>query len=648
MDDKSKISQEELFAAQERLRYIKESNLATEESISLAGDLASMIQQEHDYLIGINEDKRTSSDLSREILAESQTIAKAEKEKLSLYKKGNVDEAAKLGVIIKQAKARIKEKTTLAASMKEIEEADKKRIAANEQIAKLIGISASELNKSKGAATKAFLVKQGASAWGMIKNIIMETSKLISGLQKDLGITDDEAAKLQDHFAKIGDDADRLGINLISVQKAFNTLNAQFGTAATVIRDDIVVETAKLMKFYEMSAESAKSFAQFSLISGKNAAVVTAEARKAVVEGEKERGVRVDIRKVLDQTGKVTGQIRAQLGANPAAIAKAVTVAKQFAMELQQVAKAGDSLLNFEQSISAELEAELLTGKQLNLEKARLAALTGDYETLTKEIAENAGSFLEFSQMNVLQQRSLAAALGMSVDEISEMLIGEQSLAELAQEARDAGDEDLAKSLEKRDLAQQFADIQEAIMGILVENSDKVLEIVEFLVNAASQADVLKAVIKGIAAVKFAGIIAQVASLVATLAGGAAAAGAMSSAMTLGLGAIAIAAGIAAIYTAYQAFKPVKLAAGGMVMPSAGGTLATIGEGGQPEAVIPLNRAAEMGFGGNIDYDKMAEAFSKARINVKTAVTSNSFDSKSATSEDGDLVGDLKYDTPFA
>ena len=112
--------------------------------------------------------------------------------------------------------------------------------------------------------------------------------------------------------------------------------------------------------------------------------------------------------------------------------------------------------------------------------------------------------------------------------------------------------------------------------------------------------------------------------------------------------AIAIAAGIAAIYTAYQAFKPVKLAAGGMVMPSAGGTLATIGEGGHPEAVIPLNRAAEMGFGGNIDYDKMAEAFSKARINVKTAVTSNSFDSKSATSEDGDLVGDLKYDTPFA
>ena len=39
-------------------------------------------------------------------------------------------------------------------------------------------------------------------------------------------------------------------------------------------------------------------------------------------------------------------------------------------MELKGVAAAGKQLLNFEQSISAELEAELLTGKQLNLEKS--------------------------------------------------------------------------------------------------------------------------------------------------------------------------------------------------------------------------------------------------------------------------------------
>lgn len=42
----------------------------------------------------------------------------------------------------------------------------------------------------------------------------------------------------------------------------------------------------------------------------------------------------------------------------------------------------------------------------------------------------------------------------------------------------------------------------------------------------------------------------------------------------------------------------VQLAEGGIVMPRAGGTQATIGEGGQAEAVIPLDRAGEFGLGG--------------------------------------------------
>jgi hypothetical protein len=49
----------------------------------------------------------------------------------------------------------------------------------------------------------------------------------------------------------------------------------------------------------------------------------------------------------------------------------------------------------------------------------------------------------------------------------------------------------------------------------------------------------------------------------------------------------------------------VKLATGGIVMPRPGGTLATIGEGGQAEAVIPLNKLGAMmgGKGGGAVYN---------------------------------------------
>jgi len=163
-----------------------------------------------------------------------------------------------------------------------------------------------------------------------------------------------------------------------------------------------------------------------------------------------------DLKGVLEEAGKTTGVIRAQLGGSIEAISEAVTKAKQFGMTLKEVATAGRQLLNFEQSISAELEAELLTGKQLNLEQARLAALTGDYKTLTSEIMKNVGGIHEFNKLNVLQQESLAKSVGMEANQLADILMKKQNLAELAEEARARGEEDLARQYEQLSTQQKF------------------------------------------------------------------------------------------------------------------------------------------------------------------------------------------------
>ena len=45
----------------------------------------------------------------------------------------------------------------------------------------------------------------------------------------------------------------------------------------------------------------------------------------AIVAAEREGGVRLDINKTLEEAGKIGGQISAQLGGNPAKIAKLAT-----------------------------------------------------------------------------------------------------------------------------------------------------------------------------------------------------------------------------------------------------------------------------------------------------------------------------------
>tara|TARA_B100000287_G_scaffold70727_1_gene62171 strand:- start:3236 stop:5590 length:2355 start_codon:yes stop_codon:yes gene_type:complete len=327
--------------------------------------------------------------------------------------------------------------------------------------AQIKGVNMTMVTAKAGLKSLAASLKAALSPLALLLMAIksgFDFDKEVTDLQKGLGISRENALGLRQNISQMSMDLGEVSINSKDLLKAFNDLNAQFGTASTVLRDDIVVESGRLMKLTGQSAESVASFAKFANISGKNMKTVTTEARAAVVAAESERGVRLNINKVLDEAGKIGGVISAQLAGNPAKIAKAVAVAKQFGMELEKVAASGRQLLDFQSNIEAELEAELLLGRDINLEQARLAALTGDYETLIKEINKNVGDFGDFTKMNVLQQEALAKSVGMTADELSNQLLAKANLEQLAQEARDAGDEDLAKQLEARSAQEKFND----------------------------------------------------------------------------------------------------------------------------------------------------------------------------------------------
>ena len=122
--------------------------------------------------------------------------------------------------------------------------------------------------------------------------------------------------------------------------------------------------------------------------------------------------------------------------------------ARALGMSMQQVEKIADHLLNFEASISSELEAELLTGKQINLEEARLYAFKNDMVGLTKELAKQNVNAYTFGKMNRIEQESYAGALGMSAEELATSLKFQEQLATLSKESgyRDAKSLDDLKS----------------------------------------------------------------------------------------------------------------------------------------------------------------------------------------------------------
>tara|TARA_R110000851_G_scaffold275639_1_gene428308 strand:- start:9021 stop:11171 length:2151 start_codon:yes stop_codon:yes gene_type:complete len=283
--------------------------------------------------------------------------------------------------------------------------------------------------------------------------------KQVTDLAKGLGMSRDEAKQMRHEFSNMATDLGEMSITSRDIEGGFNLVNSALGTASSTMRSDISIEAGRMQKLLGLSEESIMGFAGHAMRSGKEMKTVKFEALGALKAVEKQTGIRLNETQMLEKIGKVTGQISAQLGGDPARIMAAAAAANSLGMELEDVASAGKSMLNFEESISAELEAELLTGKQLNLEKARLAALTGDYETLTEEIAENVGDFGEYSKMNVLQQEALAKSVGMTADQLSNQLMKKADLLTLAEEARDAGEEETARMLEQRNAQEEMNDM---------------------------------------------------------------------------------------------------------------------------------------------------------------------------------------------
>jgi hypothetical protein len=418
--------------------------------------------------------------------------------------------------------------------------------------------------------------------------------KQTTDLSKSMSISYEQASLVRDRFVEISDQAsfsanegERLFLTTTNLVAAQLELASTFGTTVG-FSDQMVKDQVLLTKQIGLTAEEAGGVQQLAMANGMSAKDVTNSIIKQTSALAKQTGIQLDNKKVIGEVAKVSGQLRLQYQNNPALIAQAVVQTQKLGISLEQAAKSSRSLLDFESSISNELEAELLTGKDLNLEKARLLALNGDVAGSTAEMLRQMGSAAEFGKMNVLQQDALAKAVGMNTDELANSLIQQENLNNLGSESKkqiqekadelrkngqideanklmnSIGNEEEARAALERQSAQDrftaaverikalIGDIVAGPMGAFLEKISKLLTNVGALKLAFVG---ISTIIAGIGAIKLAGLIAQLTSALVVSGALSATAAATASAITFGVGAIAVVAGIATIMAAVSSAK---------------------------------------------------------------------------------------------
>ena len=256
---------------------------------------------------------------------------------------------------------------------------------------------------------------------------INKADKQATALGKSLGVSKDQARALREEFVKYSANTNDAFITTDRLLKAQTELSEQLGIAVQFSGEELS-NFAKLTEIVGLSAQEAGKLASFSAAAGVGTKDYIKQIRLSVFASNQANKVHFSDKLILQDISKLSAGILVKFQNNPKALAAAVVQTKALGLSLEQVDKIGDSLLNFESSIENELKAQLLTGKQLNLDKARYLALTGSQAELAQEISSQAGSLADFENMNVIAQKSLAEAFGMSRDELADMLLKQEAI----------------------------------------------------------------------------------------------------------------------------------------------------------------------------------------------------------------------------
>lgn len=310
--------------------------------------------------------------------------------------------------------------------------------------------------KSMGAGVKALgpslkaalgplaLFSLAVEAVQMLIGAMFEADKQVTDIAHNFGVTKDSAKAVRQEFFKLSEKASEYADiqkgNLIleteQLEAAFK-MNELLGTQVDYTHDlgeegkRLNTQFASNVKFLKLTEEEQKGILELNRTSGKEIDDINKSVLGTTRLESLKTGVLLNERKILKDVLTASGAIKLTTKGGAEGLANAAIAAAKLGTNLQGVQNISKGLLNFEDSISAELEAELLTGKELNLDKARQYALEGNIEGVAKEITKNIGSAADFGKMNVIQQEALAKAMGTSREELADMLIQQESLNSL-------------------------------------------------------------------------------------------------------------------------------------------------------------------------------------------------------------------------
>ena len=261
-----------------------------------------------------------------------------------------------------------------------------------------------------------------AAAFAGILLAIRAIRKASFDLSEDLGVSRKEARDLLPELKGSQMAFEAIGMDGSKIQSTLKEIGTEFGS----LENMTVANARNIEKFAQNAGVAGSEVVKFNKVmmdlTGSSFDVSTNMAKTAV---NMAKSANVSSAKVLSDMASSAGKF-AEFSMNGAeGFAAAAVEAAKVGASVEGILGAADKLLDFESSITAQFKAQVLTGKQINTERARQLSLDGDIAGLTQEIQSIVGSVGDIQSLNVIQRQSVADAIGISVQDLLRISRGE-------------------------------------------------------------------------------------------------------------------------------------------------------------------------------------------------------------------------------
>ena len=327
-----------------------------------------------------------------------------------------------------------------------------------------------------------------AKAVQKLGHLFTHIDKATSNIGKTLGSTREAASAMVVSLKGAAGASGDMFLNMDRMVDAQLKLNQLTGTRLRLSNQELA-DAAYLTELVGLQEEGLKNVFTASVLTG----VSQEDLYNTVVDTNDSIYASNELFK---EAAGITGQIAMNLGNNPAAIAKAVGEAKRLGITLDQARSMAMGTLDFENSIQKEMEAQVLTGKTINLNRARELAFAGKFKEAAEDMLNQEGVREAFATGNVLAQQAIAESMNMTVDQLSDAIRQRERDAKLTERALEiqlqAGNETLTleearlKALRENQtiserISNATAKIGDIFGGMLVPLVEKVAKGMEFV-----------------------------------------------------------------------------------------------------------------------------------------------------------------------